>query len=69
MIEVELEKAFATLTQALTLTESETSEEIGTIQEQIIKLKEQIIELTGRQQALVHDRESISDMFNRYSAN
>jgi len=64
----ELEKAFGTLAEALTLTESEISEEIKVIQQQIQDLKERIVQLNGKQQTLSHDKESISEMFNRYCA-
>ena len=68
MSESELEKAFGTLAEALTLTESEIAEEINVIEQQIQDLKERIVNLNERQQTLAHDRESISDMFNRYCA-
>ncbi len=48
----ELEKAFGTLTEALNLTESEISEEIKVIQQQIEELKERIVELHGKQETL-----------------
>ena len=38
----ELEKAFGTLTDALNLTESEISEEIKLIEQQILELKDRI---------------------------
>jgi hypothetical protein len=66
--ESELEKAFATLAEALTLTESEITEEVNVIQQQILDLKERIVQLNGKQQTLSHDRESISEMFGRYCA-
>jgi hypothetical protein len=66
MAETELEKAFGTLAEALTLTETEIGEEITIIQQQIEQLKERIIELNGRQETLVHDRESIEEMYKRY---
>lgn len=68
MAESELEKAFATLAEALTLTESEITEEINIIQQQIAELKERIVQLNGKHETLAHDRESISEMFNRYCA-
>ncbi len=68
MAESELEKAFGTLAEALTLTESEITEEVNVIQQQIQELKERIVQLNGKQQTLAHDRESISEMFNRYCA-
>jgi hypothetical protein len=68
MAESELEKAFATLADALTLTETEITEEVNVIQQQIVELKERILALNGKQQTLAHDRESISEMFNRYCA-
>jgi FtsZ-binding cell division protein ZapB len=68
MAESELDKAFATLAEALTLTESEITEEINVIQQQITELKERIVQLNGKQQVLAHDREAISEMFNRYCA-
>jgi hypothetical protein len=68
MAESELEKAFATLAEALTLTESEITEEVNVIEQQILELKERIVQLNGKQQTLAHDRESISEMFNRYGA-
>lgn len=66
MAESELEKAFGTLAEALTLTETEIGEEITIIQQQIEQLKERIVELNGRQETLVHDRESIEEMYKRY---
>ena len=68
MAENELEKAFGTLAQALTLTESEISEEIKVIEQQIEELKDRVVQLNGRQQTLSHDRQSITEMFNRYVA-
>ena len=68
MAESELEKAFATLADVLTLTESEIGEEINVIHQQIEDLKERIVQLNERQETLAHDRESISEMFNRYCA-
>lgn len=64
----ELEKAFGTLTEALDLTESEITEEIKIIEQQIAELKERIVELHGKQETLAHDRESISEMVSRYSS-
>ena len=64
----ELEKAFGTLTEALDLTQSEITEEIKIIQQQIEELKDIIVELHGKQETLAHDRESISEMVNRYAA-
>lgn len=66
MAESELEKAFGTLAEALTLTETEIGEEINVIQQQIEQLRERIIELNGRQETLVHDRGSIEEMYKRY---
>jgi len=66
MAEGELEKAFATLTEALTLTETEINEEIKVIEQQVGDLKERILQLNGKQQTLAHDRQSITDMLNRY---
>ncbi|MFN8657546.1 MAG: hypothetical protein U0105_14485 [Candidatus Obscuribacterales bacterium] len=66
MAESELEKAFGTLAEALTLTETEIGEEISIIQQQIEQLKERIVELNGRQETLVHDRNSIEEMYKRY---
>jgi hypothetical protein len=68
MAENELEKAFGTLAGALTLTESEISEEIKVIEQQIEELKDRVVQLNGRQQTLSHDRQSITEMFNRYVA-
>ncbi len=67
MAEHELEKAFGTLADALTLTETELGEEINVIQQQLDQLKERIIELNVRQQTISSDRESISQMYRRYS--
>ena len=66
MAETELEKAFGTLAEALTLTETEIGEEINVIQQQIEQLQERIIELNSRQGTLSHDRESIEEMYKRY---
>ena len=68
MAESELEKAFSTLAEALTLTETEITEEVNVIQQQIQELKDRIVQLNGKQQTLSHDKESISEMFNRYCA-
>lgn len=68
MAESELEKAFGTLAQALTLTENEITEEIAVIEQQIQELKDRIVQLNGKQQTLAHDRSSISEMFDRYCA-
>lgn len=68
MADSELEKAFATLAQALTLTETEITEEITVIEQQINELKERILQLNTKQQTLAHDKESITEMFNRYTA-
>ncbi len=62
----ELEKAFQTLTDALDLSEAETTEEIKLVEEQVNELREKIIELKGKQEILAHDRTSISEMFQRY---
>ncbi len=62
----ELDKAFETLTDALNLSEAETTEEIKLVEEQINELREKIIELKGKQETLAHDRTSISEMFQRY---
>jgi hypothetical protein len=66
MAESELEKAFATLADVLTLSETEIGEEIKVIVQQIEQLKDRINELNGRQQTLASDRESIEEMFRRY---
>lgn len=66
MAETELEKAFSTLADVLTLTESEINEEINVIGQQIEQLKDRINELNGRQQTLAGDRESIEEMYRRY---
>jgi uncharacterized protein YigA (DUF484 family) len=62
----ELEKAFQTLSDALNISEAETTEEVKLIEEQINELREKIIELKGKQETLVHDRISINEMFQRY---
>lgn len=69
MAESELENAFETLAEALTLTESEITEEVKVIEQQIQELKDRIVELNTKQETLAHDRESLSEMFNRYSDN
>jgi hypothetical protein len=38
------------------------------IEQQVGELKERILQLNGKQQTLAHDRESITDMLNRYVA-
>lgn len=63
-----LEQAFQTLTSALSTSENETNEEIRSAEEQINNLQEKIMELKGKQETLVHDRTSISEMFQRYLA-
>ncbi len=68
MAETELEKAFETLTIALTMSETEISEEIKVIEQQIEELRDRIIQLNTKQDTLTHDRESISEMFSRYCA-
>ncbi len=66
MAESELEQAFQTLNAALNLSEAESTEEIKIIEEQINELRERIVELNGKQQTLAHDRQSISEMVQRY---
>jgi len=66
MAELELEKAFSTLAEALTLTETEISEEINVIVQQIDQLKDRINQLNTKQSTLAHDRESITEMYKRY---
>lgn len=66
MAESELEKAFGTLADVLTMTETEIGEEMNVIQQQIEQLGERIVELQTRQQTLAHDRESIAEMYRRY---
>ncbi len=66
MAESELEKAFTTLAETLTLSETEITEEIKVVETQIVDLKERIIQLNGKQETLAHDRQSITDMLNRY---
>lgn len=68
MAEGELEKAFSTLSQALVLTDTEINEEINAIQQQIEELKDRIQQLNTQQQTLSHDKESITEMYNRYCA-
>lgn len=68
MAESEIERAFATLAEAFTITESEIGEEVTLIEQQIEELKERIIQLNEKQQTLAHDREAISEMYNRYVA-
>jgi TolA-binding protein len=62
----ELETAFSTLTDVLSTTEKEIGEEVKVIEQQIQQLQDRIVELNSRQQTLVHDRESIGDMYKRY---
>lgn len=64
--ESDLEKAFASLAEALGVSEAEITEEIKVIQQQIQELKERIVALNGKQQTLTHDKAAISEMFNRY---
>jgi chromosome segregation ATPase len=66
MAEDELEKAFSTLADVLSLTETEINEEINVIAQQIEQLQDRINELNGRQQTLSGDRESIEEMYKRY---
>ncbi len=68
MADTELEKAFSTLADALTLTETEIHEEINVIQQQIDQLKDRINQLNDKQSTLAHDRVSIEEMYNRYCA-
>ena len=67
MAESELENAFQTLSDALTLTETEITEEVKVIEQQIEELKERIIQLNAKQDTLAHDKQSISEMFSRYA--
>ena len=62
----DIEKAFGTLAEVLTLSEEEVGEEINIIQQQIEQLKDRIIELNTRQATLAHDRGSIAEMYQRY---
>ena len=67
LVERELENAFQTLSDALTLTETEITEEIKVIEQQIEELKDRIIQLNAKQDTLAHDKQSISEMFSRYA--
>ncbi len=67
MAESELGKAFQTLADALTMTETEITEEIKVIEQQIEELKSRIVELNAKQETLAHDKSSISEMFGRYA--
>jgi len=67
LAESELENAFQTLSDALTLTETEITEEVKVIEQQIEELKERIIQLNAKQDTLAHDKQSISEMFSRYA--
>jgi hypothetical protein len=66
MAENELEKAFSTLAEAMTITETEINEEVNFILQQIEQLKDRITQLHGRQQTLANDRTSIEEMYRRY---
>lgn len=66
MAETEIERAFATLAEAFSITESEISEEISMIEQQIEDLKGRIIELHGKQENLSYDRTTIQEMYNKY---
>jgi len=65
--ESELERAFQTLSDALTMSETEITEEIKVIEQQIEELKDRIIQLNAKQDTLSHDKQSISEMFSRYA--
>lgn len=67
MGENELEKAFETLAEAFTLTESEIHEEISVIEQQIEELKDRIVELNGHKENLAHDKDTLSQMYERYA--
>lgn len=67
MAETELSKAFETLTDALAMTETEITEEVKVIEQQIEELKDRIIQLNAKQDTLAHDKLSISEMFSRYA--
>ncbi len=62
----EIEQAFGTLAEAFSLTENDIHGEIEAIEHQIEELKEQIIQLTDKQQTLSHDRDAIAEMYQRY---
>lgn len=66
MAETEIERAFATLAEALTVTDNEINEEISSIEQQIEELKGRIIELHGKQENLSNDRATIEEMYNKY---
>lgn len=66
MAETEIERAFATLADALTATEGEINEEIAAIEQQIEELKERIVELQGKQETLAVDKSTIQEMYNKY---
>jgi len=68
MADSELEKAFSTLADVFNSTETEITEEIKVIEQQIVELKDRIGQLNEKQQTLAHDKESISEMFKRYCA-
>jgi chromosome segregation ATPase len=67
LTESELGKAFQTLSDALTMTETEITEEVSVIEQQIEELKDRIIQLNAKQDTLSHDKQSISEMFSRYA--
>ena len=64
----ELDRAFSTLAEALSLTETEIGEELSLIKQQIDELKDRINSLNEKQQTIGHDREAIADMVKRYGS-
>ena len=66
MTETEINRAFTTLAEALTLSENEINEEVNAIEQQIQELKDRITQLAGKQQTLQHDRAAIEEMYERY---
>jgi len=49
------------------MTETEITEEVSVIEQQIEELKDRIIQLNAKQDTLSHDKQSISEMFSRYA--
>ncbi len=65
-MKVNIEEAFAVLSQALGDTENKINEEISLIQKQTEELEKHIILLNTQQQTLNHDRDAITEMYQRY---
>jgi len=69
MAATEIERAFETLAEAFTSTETEIHQEITSIEQQIEQLRERIVELNSKQETLAHDRTALAEIYSRHAGN